>query len=72
MDTISGPLGQKPEEGTAPAGPYEAFKGTELWSQVERAILDLAANNDIIEAGRRDYIVGYICKKVQPLLTKTG
>jgi hypothetical protein len=37
---------------------------------VDKAIADLVENQDIIENTRRDYIVGYFCKKLERLLPK--
>jgi hypothetical protein len=47
------------------ATPYEDFRGTELWRVVEQTIKDIVENDDLVEKTRRDYIVGYICKKLQ-------
>jgi hypothetical protein len=44
---------------------------TPVWKVVDNDINDLVENGDITETTRRDYIVGYICKKVQRLLPKT-
>jgi hypothetical protein len=50
--------------------PYEKYEGTPVWKVVEKAISDLVDNDDIVETARRDYIVGFICKKLQRLLPK--
>lgn len=47
--------------------PYHLYKGTKVWEIVEKAIQDLIGNRDIAETTRRDYIVGYICKQLDPL-----
>jgi hypothetical protein len=47
--------------------PYEAQRETPVWKIVDRAINDLVDNKDIVETTHRDYIVGYICKKLEPL-----
>ena len=44
--------------------PYEALKGTDLWVLISRAIEDLVGNQDILENTPREYIVGYIVKKL--------
>jgi hypothetical protein len=48
--------------------PYETQKGTPVWKIIDGAINDLVENKDIIEATRRDYIVGYICEKLKQIL----
>jgi len=50
--------------------PYEAYRGTPVWKIVDKAINDLVENGDLAETTRRDYIVGFICKKLQRLLPK--
>jgi hypothetical protein len=45
--------------------PYEMYKQTSLWKTIDEAITDLVENRDIVEMTRRDYIVGYICKKLE-------
>ncbi|MGA9584912.1 MAG: hypothetical protein WBQ95_06255 [Terracidiphilus sp.] len=51
--------------------PYDVFRGAEIWNVVDKAISDLVKNNDLIENTRRDYIVGYICQKLQELKEKS-
>jgi hypothetical protein len=51
--------------------PYEIYRGTSVWKVVDNAINDLVENGDLAESTRRDYIVGYICKKLQRLLPET-
>jgi hypothetical protein len=50
--------------------PYEIYRGTPAWKILDKAIADLVENTDIVEQTRRDYIVGYICKKLQRVLPK--
>jgi hypothetical protein len=45
--------------------PYDAYKETSRWKSVDEAVSDLVKNKDIVEMTRRDYIVGYICKKLE-------
>lgn len=45
--------------------PYDAYEETSLWKSVDEAISDLVENKDIVEMTRRDYIVGYICNKLE-------
>ncbi len=54
------------------ACPYEAYRGTPTWNIVEKAIDDLVENEDLVETTGRDYIVGYICKKLKRVLPKVG
>jgi hypothetical protein len=44
--------------------PYDDMKGTQNWRAIENAISDLVSNNDLVEQTSRDYIVGYICRKL--------
>jgi hypothetical protein len=53
------------------AFPYEIHRGTPVWKVVDKAISDLVENGDLAESTPREYIVGYICKKLQRLLPKT-
>jgi hypothetical protein len=46
-------------------------RGTPVWKLVDKAINDLVENKDLVETTRRDYIVGYICEKLERLLPKT-
>jgi len=50
------------------ASPYETQKGTPVWRIVDNAINDLVKNKDLVETTHRDYIVGYICEKLQRIL----
>jgi hypothetical protein len=51
--------------------PYDMLKGTPVWKIVDRCVADLVENNDLVETTRREYIVGYICKKLQRVLPET-
>jgi hypothetical protein len=42
--------------------PYIAYKNSQYWSIINKAIDDLVNNEDIEEKTTRDHIVGYICK----------
>jgi hypothetical protein len=55
-------------ESSSSVSPYETQKGTPVWRIVDNAINDLVNNDDLVEATRHDYIVGYVCKKLQPIL----
>jgi len=50
------------------ASPYEIHRGTPVWKVVDKAINDLIENGDLTETTPRDYIVGYICKKLRRLI----
>ena len=51
--------------------PYDAYRGTDVWEVVDKAISDLVYNHDVIVNTQRDYIVGYICQKLQELKEKS-
>jgi hypothetical protein len=44
--------------------PYEEFRGTARWRLLEDALGELVENRDLVEQTHRDYIVGYLCKKL--------
>ncbi|MGH2318840.1 hypothetical protein ACRC6Q_13840 [Planococcus sp. SE5232] len=44
--------------------PYEKYENTELWKKIDQALDELVENQDIEEITKREYIVGYICKKL--------
>lgn len=44
--------------------PYTKYESHPLWKIIERAIDDLVENSDLVEQTAREYIVGYICKKI--------
>ncbi len=67
MDRIRNKTDVEPE-----AFPYERYKETQAWKICDEAINDLVENHDITETTQRDYIVGYLCKKLEPLLEKIG
>jgi hypothetical protein len=52
------------------ATPYEKYRGTRLWDETAKAIAALVENNDIVEATHRDYIVGYLCERLESELSK--
>jgi hypothetical protein len=49
--------------------PYEMYRGTRVWKVVEKAINDLVDNKDLVEKTPRDYIVGYMCKKLRGIVS---
>jgi len=44
--------------------PYKELKGTRTWKVVNRAINALVVNQDLVEKTPREYIVGYLTKKL--------
>jgi hypothetical protein len=44
--------------------PYKTLETEAVWAVLEKAVKDLVANGDIEERTSRDYIVGYLAKKV--------
>ena len=42
--------------------PYAALEGTVEWSAIDRAVRELAANQDLVETTKHEYIVGFLCK----------
>ena len=44
--------------------PYENFENTDLWKKLDQVINELVENQDIKELTKREYIIGYICKKL--------
>ena len=45
--------------------PYKEFEGKRLWAVIDEAVEDLVDNRDIMETTHRNYIVGYLCKKIE-------
>jgi len=48
---------------------YAAFRETPAWRVLDEAICDLVENKDLIEQTPREYIVGYLCKKLGEMQT---
>ena len=44
--------------------PYKRFEGSDLWRILSTAIDELAANDDLREQTRREYVIGYIIQKL--------
>ena len=42
--------------------PYADFAMSSQWSVIDRAVLELAENRDLVETTAHEYIVGYLCK----------
>lgn len=45
--------------------PYKEYEDTPIWSIVGQAITELVENNDIELQTPIEYVIGYICKKVE-------
>jgi hypothetical protein len=50
--------------------PYEKYESSRIWKAIDDAISDLVDNGDVKETTRREYIVGYLCKKLWPELER--
>lgn len=44
--------------------PYSRYERTPLWRAIDRAVMDLVGNRDMVEDEYHEYIVGYICKVI--------
>jgi hypothetical protein len=44
--------------------PYKKYEAHPLWPVIKRAIRALSRNGDIQEQTDRDYIVGFLCKRI--------
>jgi len=44
--------------------PYKEFEGTKLWELIENALDNLIENQDIELTTRKEYVIGYLCKKL--------
>lgn len=49
-------------EDTTRTHPYAALAGSAEWAVLDRAVLELAENRDLVETTAHEYIVGYLCK----------
>lgn len=47
--------------------PYQEFVDTELWNNLWVIFDELVENQDIEEMTSREYIVGYLCLKLQQM-----
>ena len=45
--------------------PYKEYEQTQLWELIDNVIDDLVKNQDIELTTRKEYIVGYLCKKIK-------
>ena len=42
--------------------PYKDFENSDLWKSLDKALVELEANQDVQITTAREYVVGYICK----------
>ena len=54
--------------------PYEKFENTNLWQVVEQSIFELEENQDLKLTTASEYVIGFICKKLDEckLLNETA
>ena len=45
--------------------PYLKYENSRIWKIVDAAISDLVENGDVVQTTRREYIVGYLIKKLE-------
>ena len=53
------------------SSPYEKYKDSSNWKIIGQALNDLIENKDIELTTAPDYIVGYLCKKLDDEINKT-
>ncbi len=44
--------------------PYEEYENSQLWNVIKKSLDDLVDNQDIVITTKKDYVIGYICKKI--------
>jgi hypothetical protein len=52
--------------------PYKEYEKTELWLKLEKALNDLTENKDIEITTSPEYVIGYLCKSLKPVITSAG
>ena len=45
--------------------PYRQFEDTENWKIIEKTINDLVLNNDVELLTPKEYVIGYICMRLE-------
>ncbi len=45
--------------------PYKKYESSKNWEIIEKAINDLIENQDIDLTTRPEYVIGYICDKIE-------
>ncbi len=48
--------------------PYKKFEGSELWTTIEESLKLLQDNDDIKITTRPEYVIGYLCSSLMPLI----
>jgi hypothetical protein len=48
----------------ATSHPYVAYEGTRVWRSVRKALLDLDQNQDVNLTEWHQYVVGYLCQRL--------
>jgi hypothetical protein len=48
--------------------PYKQYEGTELWKILSDVLDELNENQDITMTTKREYIVGYMCRKLSKIV----
>lgn len=44
--------------------PYSEYRGTPLWSAIEKLVVELQATGEISVATAPDYVVGFLCREL--------
>jgi hypothetical protein len=44
--------------------PYEKYRGSVLWNVLQKSLVELAENQDLIITTDLDYVVGYLAEKL--------
>ncbi len=44
---------------------YDEYQNTNLWKKLDEILKDLEENSDIQITTKRDYVIGYLCQKLQ-------
>ena len=44
--------------------PYEKYEETKLWKTIDSVLSDLERNQDLKLTTAREYVIGYLCKKL--------
>jgi hypothetical protein len=50
--------------------PYVKYENTPLWSTIEKAVNELVKNQDIDLTTKKEYVIGYLCKKISDMSSK--
>ena len=44
--------------------PYEEYEGTALWQALDSAIRALEGNQDLVLTTAREYVIGFLCRRL--------